>query len=214
MNREVMACAWFPRTILALLLALSLAGCAGTGSVPEDHFYRLSTLTVDRPFAQPPLSGVLRVERIEAVGLLRDRALLYSDAATPQLLQRHHYHFWTGPPPVLVRDQLVQYLRDGGVAALVAADDLRQEADIHLRLELRDFSRRLHGNGSTTVRVELGVVAQPAGRTLPLLVQRYEREVAAANGRPAAAAVAFDVALAEIYAELQQDLLRVAAGDR
>lgn len=195
----------------SLLLVLFLAGCAGTATVPEDHFYRLSTLPAGQSFTSPPLAGVLRVERIEAVGLLRDRAMLYSDAGTPQQLRRHHYHFWTGSPPVLVRDQLVQYLRDRGIASLVVADHLRQEPDVHLRLELRDFSRRLQGNGAATARVELGVMAHTADRAPPLLVRRYAREVAAANGSPGAAAAAFDAALAEIYVELVQELLPVLA---
>ena len=191
---------------LSLWLALFLNGCAGTGSVPEDHFYRLATLSVERPFEQPPLAGVLRVERMEAVGVLRDRALLYSHADTPQQLQRHHYHYWTGAPTALVRDQLVQYLRDSGLAGLVAVDPMGRHADLHLHLELRDFSRRLHSDERATVRVELGLIAQPAGREPPLLVQRYAREVVAANGSPAAAVTAFDVALAEIYGEMVRDL--------
>ena len=224
--REATDCAAFPclranggtrldQACLAILLVLAclLAGCAATVSVPEDHYYRLSTLSAGSSSGQPPLAGVLRVERVEAVALLRDRALLYSNAASPQLLQRHHYHFWVGSPPVLVRDQLVQYLRDSGIATLVAADHLRQETDIHLRLELRDFSRRLQDDGTATVVVALGVVAHPAGRASTLLVQRYEREVMAANGGPAAAVAAFDVALAEIYAELLQDLRRVLVKD-
>jgi ABC-type uncharacterized transport system auxiliary subunit len=194
---------------LSLCLALFLGGCAGTGTVPEDHFYRLATLPVEQPFEPPPLAGVLRVRRVEAVGLLRDRALLYSHAATPQQLQRHHYHHWVGPPPLLVQDQLVQYLRDRRLADLVATDSMDRNADLHLQLEVRDFSRRLHANGGAAVRVELGLVAQPAGREPPLLVRRYMREVMANNGSPAAAVTAFDVALAEIYGELVQDLLQV-----
>lgn len=198
-----------PGLCLSLCLALFLSGCAGTGTLPEDHFYRLATLSVEQPFESPALAGVLRVERIEAVGLLRDRALLYSHAATPQQLQRHHYHHWVGPPPVLVQDQLVQYLRDRRLAGLVAADPMDRDADLHLQLEIRDFSRRLHTDGRAAVRVELGLIAQPAGRGSPLLVRRYVREVMASNGSPATAVTAFDVALAEIYGELVQDLLQV-----
>lgn len=199
---------------LSLCLALFLSGCAGTGALPEDHFYRLATLPVEQPFERPLLAGVLRVQRVEAVGLLRDRALLYSHVATPQQLQRHHYHHWVGPPPVLVQDQLVQYLRDSGLAGLVAADPMDRDADLHLQLEVRDFSRRLHANGRAAVRVELGLIAQPAGREPPLLVRRYMREVMASNGSPAAAVTAFDVALAEIYGELVQDLLQVTGESR
>src|SRR5690606_33156606 len=90
-----------------LFLVLLLAGCAGTGTLPEEQYYRLATLGVDAPFAQAPVAAVLYVERIEAVSLFRDRALLYGAADNPQQLQRHHYHYWAGSPPQLVRDQLV-----------------------------------------------------------------------------------------------------------
>lgn len=192
-----------------LSLVLFLAGCAGTGTVPEDRYYRLATLAVEQVFVRPPLAGVLRVERIEAVDLLRDRALLYSEADQPQQLRRHHYHFWAGSPPSLVREQLVQYLRDRGIAGLVAEAPMSQEADLRLHLELRDFSRRLQANGEAAVRVELGLVAQPPGRVPPVLVRRYVSEMAAPAGSPVAAVTAFDMALAEIYEMLVQDLLRV-----
>lgn len=194
-----------------LFLVLLLAGCAGSGTVPEEQYYRLATLGVDTSFAQPPVAGILYLERIEAVSLFRDRALLYSAVDRPQQLQRHQYHYWTGSPPLLVRDQLLQYLRDRGVAERVTTEPVGRAPALRLRLELRDFSRHLHGDGQAAVRVELGLVAQPAGGESPLLVRRYVRERMAANGSPAAAVTAFDLALAEIYGELVQDLLRVNA---
>ena len=194
-----------------LFLALLLAGCAGTGTVPEERYYRLATLDVGAPFEQPPLAGVLYVERIEAVSLFRDRALLYGAADRPQQLQRHHYHYWAGSPPLLVRDQLVQYLRDRGLAERVTTEPMGRTPVLRLRLELRDFSRRLHGNGQAAVRVELGLAVHPANGAPPLLVRRYVREQVAANGSPAAAVTAFDRALAEVYGEMVEDLLpRVA----
>ena len=192
---------------LAFWLLLSLGGCAGSGSVPEDHYYRLATLPVVEPFDRAPLEGVVRVERIDAMGLLRDRAMLFSRADTPQRLQRHHYHHWVDPPPRLVRDQLVRYLRDRNLAGLVATEPMARAADLRLHLVLHDFSRRLHAPDRHTVRVELELVVQTAGDDRPLLLRHYAREVAAANGSPAAAVLAFDQALAEIYGVLVQDLV-------
>ena len=192
-------------SLLALVLLVS--GCAGTADLPEDHYYRLATLPVEHSFVRPPLPGTLGVERIDTVDLLRDRALLYGEQEFPQRLKRHHYHFWAGSPPVLVRDQLVQYLRDRGVAGLVAEAAMTHDADLSLHLELRDFSRRLHADGEAAVRVELVVLAKPPGRQPPLLVRRYVTEMAAHNGSPAAAVEAFDRALGGIYDEIVGDLM-------
>ncbi len=199
------------RRVWVGLLVVLLSGCAGSGQVPEEHFYRLGTLTMTAPYSQPPIAGVLEVERMDAFGLLRDRALLYSAAATPQELQRHHYHFWVDAPTELIRDQLVQYLRDAHVAKLVTADHIDQDGDIRLRLELRDFSRRLQPGGKASVRVELGVIANPKGKGMPLLVKRYAHEAAAHDGSPSASVAAFDQALAQIYAEMLVDLLQALA---
>jgi ABC-type uncharacterized transport system auxiliary subunit len=165
-------------------------------------------LPVETRYTSPPIAGVVEVQRVDAFGLLRDRALLYSSTASPQELQRHHYHFWVDAPTELIRDQLVQYLRDAHMARLVTTDHLDQDADLRLQLELRDFSRLLHTGGRAGVRVELGVMVNPKGRGAPWLVKRYAREVTAADASPAAAVTAFDQALAQIYPELLADLLQ------
>lgn len=192
-------------------LVLLLAGCAATAPVPEDHFYRLGVLEAEGRFDVSPIDGVLAVQRIDAFGLLRDRALLYSEAATPQDLQRHHYHFWIDAPNDLIRDQLVQYLRDVGVARLVAAEHIELDGDVRLQLQLRDFSRRLQKGGTVSVRVELGAVLNPGKRGEPLLVNRYVREVQAANRSIAASVAAYDTALTQIYDDLTSDILKALA---
>lgn len=179
----------------------------GPGAVPEDHFYRLGTLTAESRYEEPPFEGVLAVERVDAFGLLRDRALLYSEADTPQDLQRHHYHFWIDAPNDLVRDQLVQYLRSADVARQVAGEYIEEEGDLRLKLALRDFSRRLGGDGTVTVQVELDVVLNPKGRGAPLLVKRYRSGMRATNTGVAASVTAFDQALSTVYGELVKDVV-------
>lgn len=190
-------------------MILLLQACAGTGSVPEDHFYRLQPLTVTQPFANPPLTGVLKVERMDASGVLRDRAILFSKAESPQQLQRHHYHFWLDAPTELVRMQLVQYLRDRRVAQLVAAEYIDEPGDLRLHLELRDFSRQLQPGGEVRVHIALGAVIKGRNTRTPLLVKQYRTQVTAADSHMVASIQAFEQGLEALYQELVDDLVHL-----
>ena len=41
------------------------------------------------------------------------RPIVYVRADEPGVLRQHHYHLWSDPPPTMLRDALVDYLREG-----------------------------------------------------------------------------------------------------
>jgi len=195
---------------LGLCAILLLSGCAATQTVPEDHFYRLSELPAAR-YSTPPIPGVLKVERVRAAGIFQERALLFSHTATPQLVERYHYHFWVDTPGVLIRRQLIDYLRRRGIAQLVVGDEPAGQGPMRLQLQLDDLERIVDADGSIRVRVSLETVVTRGSGGRPLMIRRYQR-VARVAGRSIPASIrAMDQALGEIYRELARDLPKAVA---
>lgn len=196
------------RVLACTGLALLLGACASSGPVPEDQFYRLGALAAEQSYASPPIAGVLKVERMDAYGIFRERAVLFSYADTPEAVKRHHYHHWVDAPPTLLRDQLVAYLRAAGVATTVAGGVVEMSGDVRLRLELKDFTRVLKTGGAVQVRVALDLVVMARGQAAPSLIRSYAEQMAAADATMPASVRAFDAVLAKLYARLLDDLVQ------
>ncbi len=139
--------------LLVFGLALLATGCAGSGPVPEDHFYRLVTA----PAAQsgsPTLEGVLEIERFSADGLMQERPLLFSRGGGEFQVHQHHYHYWIEPPTQLLQEELAAYARRRGLAGTVVTPGARIRVDFAVSGRVRRFERII-GDGSPRVRVEL-----------------------------------------------------------
>ncbi len=190
---------------LAPLVAAFLAACAQP-PVPEDHFYRLRVTPPERPLAEPPLDGILEVERLAADGLTAGRPIVYSQSGKPHELKEYHYHFWTEPPTVMLRDQLVVYLRAAGVATEVVTPELRVEPDYVLAGKIRRLERILGTPPRVVVEIELGLRRSDGGRLLHL--ETYHAEAEAGADTVAAAVEALNGALAGIYAKFAEDIGR------
>lgn len=191
--------------------SLVLAGCASTQSVPEDHFYRLTPLSVAEPFTVPPFAGVIKVERVKAFGIFQERAVLFSREATPETLERYHYHFWIDAPTALLRKHLVAYLRKRGIAQLVVGSEIQQPGDIQLQLELNNFERILNDTGKIQVKVGLAVVVNNGRGEKPLLIKSYSAMKKLDDKTMPASIKAFNQGLQDIYQQLSEDLMAVVA---
>lgn len=177
--------------------ALLLAACAGGARVPEDNFYRLDIAAPAARLAVPALAGVLSVQAGAAAPVYRDRAFLYSDARTPERLQRYHYHYWTDAPPRLLQRALADYLREAGVATAVVMPEDGIDARYRLRLDIERFEHvRGRDGGSVVVAARLNLGERGSGTLL--LQERIEAEAAVQGGEHAD--------LAEAYRRASQDL--------
>jgi ABC-type uncharacterized transport system auxiliary subunit len=191
------------RKFYVLVLLLGLGACSGQPPVPEDHYYRL-TAPQATALATPLVSGPIFVERFIADGIYHERALVYSkDGSATDLLQ-HHYHFWSVTPSVLIRDQLIDFLRAAGAAsAVVSSPDV--VSDLSIFGTVRRFDRELHG-GSATVAVTLDIRVEVKGGDAPLLVRTYEQRVDVSGDSVDDSISAYAQALTEIYAKLVTDI--------
>ena len=197
----------YPRLLgLVLAMAATLGACAQP-PLPEDHFYRLGVATSPAPLAQPPLPGVLEVERFVADGLTAGRSIVYSESGQPHALHEYHYHFWVEPPTVLLRDQLVAQLRAAKVARAVVTPEMRVDPDYVLAGKIKRLERVVGTKPQAVVELEIAV-RQTGGDRLAFL-QTYRVEEAVAADSVAAAVAAINKALGAIYTKFTADLSRL-----
>lgn len=193
--------------ILALLLAVTLAGCASQPPVPADRFYRLTVPDPTPATKQPVFAGTLGVAPLDSDGLHSERALLYVDQQHPLELRRYHYHFWADPPPQLIQSQLLILLRGAGIARNVVRSDSPLTVDYLVSGRLQRFER-IVGKKQVKVAVamELGVDRGPRGGDG---WHASYQAVVGADGRSMYATVqAYNEAFGRICTEFLRDLRR------
>jgi ABC-type uncharacterized transport system auxiliary subunit len=194
----------FKPFIFSAFVTLLIAGCLSQPPVPSNHYYRLSDLPVVSSSPKKLVNGTVSVKRFKSDGLHSDRAILYGSIDRPLELKQYHYHHWADMPPRLIRDHLVQYLRDAGVADKVLAYTPAQKAEYIVNGHLHRFAQVLDDSSSkVVVEVELAL-SKNNDRTI-ILIKDYSRTLQVESGDMHAAVAAFSSALDEIYAEFLRD---------
>ena len=191
---------------LFLLLAPALGACAQP-PVPQDTFYRLEVGAPEKVLSALRFQGTLEIERLSADGLTAGRPIVYSRSDRPRELQEYHYHFWTEPPPVMLRDQLVAYLRSAKVASAIVTPEMRVAVDYAITGKIKRLERVIGaspGAAKAVVELELGV-RQTAGERL-LFLDTYRVETAAAADTVSAAVDAMNEGLNRVFALFVADL--------
>jgi len=159
---------------LAVMAVVGLAACASAPPVPEDMFYRLQAVPARAAFAQPVFKGVLEVERFSADGLTAGRPIVYSDRDNPNQLREYHYHFWTQSPTIMLRDELVNYLRALKVADRVVTPEVRALPNHVLTARIKRLERVIGKPAATLLEVEIAVRAEATDKLEFLETYRAE----------------------------------------
>ncbi|MHA1566339.1 MAG: ABC-type transport auxiliary lipoprotein family protein [Alphaproteobacteria bacterium] len=192
---------------ILLLVSFAVAACASP-PVPRDHFYRVRVAPLvgnARPMAFP---GIVSVTAFEADGLLRERPILFSSAATDNEMQQHDYHYWNAAPTRLLQQSLAVYLQQSGLADTVVTPGMRIRPDFEIVGKVRRFERLVHEDSQKVVaELELAVV-QPDDQGLVLL-KTYRVERQAEDRSVGAAVAALENALAEIFGSFTADVTAV-----
>ncbi len=183
-----------PIHFMALVLLAPLfvvAGCAQP-KLPQENYYRLAV--ADPAGGEKVLNGSLVVEPFIGNGLTSERSLLYSTSNAPLKVQQYHYHYWIDPPPRMIQDQVVSYLRSGGTAAKVVTPEMRLLPDYALTGRIKRLERIVNGaqfkavveleiglsdtRDSSLVLLETYVAEEPAGKDMASTVEAFNRGVA------------------------------------
>lgn len=187
----------------ALLLVVFIAACAAPEKAPDDHFYRLVDES-PRVVASGPYAELAEVERVEAHGLYRDRAIVFTRSNAPESLDRHRYHFWALPPTEMLRQHFAAHLRGSNLVGQVSTGELQETADLRIRLVLQQFERVIDPTGGVSAQVSLRAVAERDGRTL--IARDLARIEPAENATPGSSVRAMSVALSELYDEFISEM--------
>ncbi len=188
----------------ALALPLLIAGCM-SGPAPRDHYYRLE-IPAPRAKLQPaPLQGTLEVDRLRADALTRERTLLYRESSGDAEVRRHTYHQWIDSPTLLIQRQLVEFLREAGVAPRIITPEMRVKPDLVVAGRLLELAQ-IQGGSEPHVVVEMELtLTRLSGRVL--LVHETYREQRSTGGVGVPAAVdAFGAALGAIFERFLADV--------
>lgn len=164
-------------TVLFLVgWAALLAGCAQP-PLPQDQFYRLQLASPTPLGGAPRLDGVLEVGRLTADGLTAGRNIVFVEAKPSHALAAYHYHLWIEPPTIMLRDQMIRYLRTAGVANTVVTREMRADPDFVVIGRIHRLERVLGTKPAAVVELELGVRRIADGRLVLLETYRHEAPV-------------------------------------
>lgn len=198
------------RIVTCLLLSLLLGGCSSTAPVPEDRFYRLSTIHPHEVLSRAVLTGGLGIDYVRADPLRGGRAVLFRDTRRPLQLQRYRYEFWVDQPPRMVRQALAAYLREAGLADHIVDFDDRTDSAWRLGMRLLQFEQVLDTNAvAVEIALEVSLVS-PTSDT-PLITRVYEQRRASDGPGMHDTVSAMQAALGAVFADLQTDLATVRA---
>jgi ABC-type uncharacterized transport system auxiliary subunit len=193
---------------MAGLMALALLGACAQPEVPEDNYYRLRVDPPKSTIPVPRFKGAIEVERFVADGLTAGRPIVYTEPGQAHRLKEYHYHFWTEPPTVMLRDQLVVYLRAAGVADTVVTPEMRVDPRYVLAGKIKRLEKIAGAEAKAVLEIELGLREAGGGGKLVFL-DAYNIEVTAENDSVDAAVRALNKALADAYARFTASLARL-----
>jgi cholesterol transport system auxiliary component len=208
-----------PGLLAAAALALALAGCGGSllnSDQPAPETYRLGQVQRTAPAAQAGTPVALPV----AIVVARPRAssALDTDRVATYDGSDRRFDFyagvrWAEPAPRMLQQQLVDALADGQrFGGGVFAAPARVPAELLLDVELRRFEAVTAGSGSTPV-VHVQVQASLVDSRKAVRVTSFlsEAQAPAAENRRAAVIGAFDVATAQVVADVAARIEEAAA---
>ena len=182
---------------------LLLAGCFGAAPpVPKEQYFRLVSGTpVEQGSGQ--LKGGVEIVPFTGEGVMNERPLLFTADGGRKLEQRN-YAYWTEAPPQMLRDQLVAYLRQAGVADSVSPSELRLETAYTVRGTIKRLEQLVGSSPGAVISLEIAVLEKNSDRLI--LSKVYTAEKPAAGAKIDDAVDALNAGLDEIFAAFAADL--------
>lgn len=191
------------RPLLLLPLLLALAGCFGAAPpVPKEQYFRL---IADQPaeLASNKITGGIEIVPFAGEGVIAERPLVFS-ANDGRKLEQRNYAYWTSAPPQMLRDQLVSYLRQSGVADSVTPSELRIESAYVIRGTIRRLEQLVGGSSGAVISLEFSVLENSSDRLI--LSKLYTAEKPVSGDGIDGAVAALNDGLDEIFAAFASDL--------
>jgi len=157
-------------------------------------------------YESPRLAGAMEVDRFRATGVLQDRAIVFVQRDSPNVLRQYDYQRWADPPTRMLQMVTVDYLREARVADQVVATGLRVDPTFTLIGEIKKLEHVLGNSSSVVVELEFGLREHRDGSLV--WVKSYTSSRKVKDDSVAAATRAISVAVEEILGSLTADLAR------
>jgi ABC-type uncharacterized transport system auxiliary subunit len=190
-----------------MVLVGVVAGCGEQGvPVPSDRFHRLSIGAPATVYQKPPVAGTLEVVRFSAIDVLEDRAIVFTEKDSPDVLHQYHYQLWADAPPHMLQVATVDYLRQARLADQVVTTGRGIVPTYTLRGDIKKLEHVVGGSSSVVVELEFALREHKSGNVV--WVKSYTANKAAKNDSVGAATRAFSQAVQEILSNLTAELAR------
>jgi len=195
------------RFLQLIVVLMMLTACGSAPPVPTDSFYRL-TLPAQGMEKQRVTEGVIHVGHFIAEGLYNERALLYTDDQHGMRLLQHHYHFWLTSPPRLLREYMVEFLRESDSAPMVITDSSKGEEGYRISGKVLEFDIQTAGE-LATANVNLELRVDVGGEDLPRFIRQYRLKEDISGSSMTDTVAGFNSAVNKIYREFAGDIRAV-----
>ena len=189
---------------IAGVLAGLLSACGGAPVVPDDQFYRLQA--ANPAVGKKLFPGTLEVDRFIADGLTAGRPIVYSEAGKSYQVKEFHYHFWTQPPTVMLRDELVTYLRRAKISDAVVTPEMRIPSDYVVTGKIKRLEKIIGAQPKALLEIELSL-RKASGAKL-IFLDTYRMETASAGKGVDDAVASLNKSLSAIYGKFLADLAK------
>lgn len=192
------------RTTVSLALLATVTGCGSAPPVPEDHYFRLQAVFAGQPATTKLFDGTIEVDRFVADGLTSERSIVYSDKGKSHQVMAYHYQFWIKPPTVMLRDELVSFLREANVADSVVTPEMRIDAKYVLTGKIRHLEQVRGDANRGLLELELGLRDPRSGKLL--FLKSYRADNQAGGDGVEDAVESLNTGLSIVYADFLADL--------
>ena len=190
----------------AILCGL-LAGCGEQGvPVPSDRFHRLTIGAPDTVYQTPKLTGAMEIDRFRAAGVLQNRAIIFVERDSPNVMHQYHYQLWADAPTRMLQIVTMEYLRDARLAEQVVISGSRIEPDYTLIGDIKKLEHVVGNSSSVVVELEFGLREHTHGSVV--WVKSYSAVRKVNDDSVGAATRAISESVEEILTRLSADLAR------
>nr|WP_298681796.1 ABC-type transport auxiliary lipoprotein family protein [uncultured Dongia sp.] len=191
------------RRAALLGLALALSGCFGSAPpVPKEQYFRLLASSDPAPVANP-LSGIVEIPPFQAEGVMGERPLLFTQDNGLKLEQRN-YAYWTDPPPAMLRDQLIAFLRATKLADQIVPSELRVGAQYRVEGRIKRLEQIDGPANGGAIALELALIDKATDSIIASGTYEVTKDAGGPNIDDAVHAL--NAGLNEIFARFAADL--------
>lgn len=192
---------------LALVLSGMLAGCGESGvPVPSDQFHRLTVGAPAVVYEKPRIPGVLEVDRFRASEVLQDRAIVFVEHDSPNVLHQYYYQLWVDEPTRMLQTATIDYLREAHLADQIVGTGLRIVPAYTLSGEIKKLEHDVGNPSGVAVALEFSLREHKSGNMV--WMKSYNADRTVSDSSVAAATRAISEAVQEILGNLSMDLAR------